>query len=219
MNTMIQSRSLPPSVRPRSVVAADVQALYDTADALVVSTRDTVEKTPDAAASVKEMASNVKSAFKSAVLGVDKLPTTAEEARQLALQALSAGLLAGALDGVIAFAAQSSPAPIPAPPASVAPNSIGDDIKADLEKLMQDLGRAASEAAAELKAVGPRALRLASRAQKKVGGVSVEQSKQFPNHPGTPIKAYQAYLAGLFAIGYGVSTNDAALTILADQKP
>lgn len=211
------------------------QDAYNMADKVILSAQTLLATGPDAETTIKGQASDVRTKFKDSVLSLTALPTTPEEARRAAMAALWAGLVAGALDGVIAFAAKSSPAPQPTPspapqpsptqagspaPAPAAPaNSVGDDIKQDLEKLMQDLGRAATEAAEQLKAAGPKVLQVASLTQKKIGGVAVNQCKQFPAHPNTPLRVYQSYQASLFAMGYGITINDSAITILANQTP
>ncbi len=84
---------------------------------------------------------------------------------------------------------------------------------------MNDLGKAAGEAADKLALLGPRALQLTSKGQKKAGALLVGQSDRFANSPNAPLLAYQTYLTTLFALGYGVSINDAALIVLAGEQP
>lgn len=224
---MMISSSLPkPTVcgRPH-VVADDIQKSYDDTDALIPTLQTMMSSDPNAAAALKQMAAEARAKFKESVLSINALPATAEEARKTALIALQAGLLAGALDGVITFAAASAPAPTPgpapAPPTGSAgsKSDVGDDIKADLEKLMQDLSKAAAQAAEKLEKVGPDVMRALSHGQKRVAAATVEQSQLFVGQKDTPVQAYQGYLAASFAMGYGIAVNDAAITVLANQKP
>lgn len=205
----------------------EIEPKYAQTDAVITAMRDVVEKSPVAATSLSDLATRVKNDFKDEVTGLAQIPTLADDCHKAALQALSAGLLAGALDGVVAFAAQQAPpappsgtpAPAPAAPAAAPKNQISEDLQKLLDDIAAELAKDAQSAKDELKALGPKALQLSALAQKKSAPYLVDQSDLFTKSPKTPLLAFQAYEATLFALGYGIAVNDAAITILANQTP
>lgn len=210
----------------KAAIAADIELAFDSTDKSFPDLLGFYTSSPKAKDAFCQVADYRRRAFEKRVLGINAVPETADQARKWAYTAMQAGLIAGAMDGVIAFAASSTPPPITVgsprsnrAPGALQPSDTSDDIKADLKKLMDDLSRAAQEAAERLKAEGPQAMRAFSRGQKRVAAELVEKSTLIGGHPHMPVKAWQACEAAAFGVGYTVAVNDAAIFILANQQP
>ncbi|MBM3463404.1 MAG: hypothetical protein FJX76_14995 [Armatimonadetes bacterium] len=169
----------------------------------------------------------VKDQFMQEVLGISALPALAEECHHAAIAALAAGLTAGAIDNVLLLTALNTPAPaVPPAPAPVAPTAppatnsgVTDELKEKLDALMAELAEAATKAQEQLKVLGPRALQATSYGQKRLASGLLDQAERFADHPNTPVSAYQAYLASMYALGHGIAANDVVLTVVANQAP
>ncbi len=205
----------PPSQPPQQPTTNE---LYEQVDAVLSTVNNSLNTDPTAKDDVQESSRFIKNQFSSFIKQTTTLPTQAEQARGAALMALSAGMMAGGLDALVLLAAdQGSQEANPTPPdtASNAPETIGQKIDEMLAKLQEQLAKSKEE----LKNTGKEALQKSSVAGKKVATAVVNKAPSFVNNKFTPVVAYQAYLAGVFALGYGLGATDAAIISVAGETP
>ncbi|MGE0495414.1 MAG: hypothetical protein AB7S38_39780 [Vulcanimicrobiota bacterium] len=145
-----------------------------------------------------------KQAFKTS-LGECKLPTSAEEARNLTLAAMQAGMMAGALDGAVLMAVNES---LTAEQPSGIPS---------FDEMMEELGKIWEQAKAALKELGVGALEQMSAGGRSVSAQAYDNAEMFVGREDVPVQAFQAYLSGAFAAGYATSAIDGVLLFKAGQ--
>lgn len=221
MNTRLytanQQQPAPPPQQPPAPPAPGVNDVYQAVDSILLVAKEAMSQNPEAREELKAQSSEVKSNFKQELVGLAALPQTSEDSRQLALNALAAGMLAGALDGaVLLHADAASQAAKPAAATEQQPDGIGEDIGKAVDKFFEDLQQKLAEAKEKLKTMGADALQSTSRHGKDLGGQLVDESDRLV---GAGKLQTQAYMASAFSLGYALGATDAAIVMVANQTP
>lgn len=210
-----QQPTPPPPQQPPAPELPTTEEIYSEVDGMLVMLDAMVKEDPAVGAELRQASSQVKADFADMVKNTSALPQAAEQAREAALMALAGGLVAGGLDGILLMAADGA-SQVAAPAAEQAePASIGEAIDRFIEELQASLQAAKQE----LIEAGKDALQEASAVGKTLGTAAVDESAGFVDAAYTPVLAYQSYLTGLFALGYGVGATDAAIITVAGEVP
>lgn len=214
INPRIYANQQQPPTPPAPPPTAE--EVYQAVDSILVAAKEAMSQNPEAKAQLREMSSEVKSGFKADLVGLSTLPQTAEDSRTLALNALAAGMLAGALDAaVILHADAASQAAKPAS-ASQSPEGIGEEIGKAVDKFFEELAQRLEEAKAQFKEMGADALQAASGHGKALGNQAVEESHRLV---GASKLETQGAMAGIFGLGYALGATDAAIVMVANEVP
>ena len=218
MNSITANRTFanqqPPAPPAPPPGAAEI---YQAVDDILVASKEAMNTNPDAREQLKAMSGEVKSAFKNDLTGLAALPQTAEDSRTLALNALAAGMLAGALDGAVLMHADAgSQAARPASVAGETPDGIGEDLGKAVDKFFEELQQRLEAAQEKLKAMGANALQSASAHGKGLGEKMIDESDRLV---GANKLQTQAFMASAFSLGYALGGTDAAIVMVANQTP
>ena len=220
MNTLTYKA---PGLALRSPVVADVppstppgpppelptldQLFSDSIDRIVTFEELVDSGEPNLKERFRSESTQTKRAFLDEVAGIDSLPTTVEQAQTATLQALSAGLMAGALDGAIVLSLRDSIEPL-----SPEQQSLDGAQKLDFEEQWRDIEEA-------LKRAGISALKTASHGLRVVADKEVDFAANFVDAHRLPPAVYRASLMSAFATGYASAAVDSALVLKADVPP
>lgn len=200
----------PPAPQPPTA-----EEVYQAVDALLIASKEAMQQDPAAREQLKQISSEVKTTFKADLTGLAEVPQTAEDCRMLALNALAAGMLAGALDGAVLMHADAA-SQVAAPRSQSNPEGIGEDIGKAIDRFFEELQQKLAEAVEKMKEVGADALQAASREGKEFGGQAVDESERLV---GANKLQAQAYMATVFGLGYAIGGTDAAIVMIANQVP
>lgn len=215
-----QVASFPPAealLRTRRADAAGARELYTDTDEFITQGSAMLAQDPERWTPVLDnMSTIVKDNFCSQLQQVDRVPPLAETCRDAALQALQAGLLAGAVDGTLLFVLHKdeamSASPVVRPSA---PTGEGLPSREQFDKRLHEI---LAGAATGLRDMGVWAVRNASELSKATGAEAVEQAGSIPD-AGLPRPAYQAFLLTCFMTGYAAAGLDSALIVGAGEQP
>lgn len=214
----------PPQTPAQAPPAPSVDEDYRRIDAFIPALSQIAETNPQQwSPQILAMSQATRGAFVAGLQETKEIPTTNETARLAVLTALQAGLLAGALDGVLVYTLKQNPFPeletlVPAQtqmtlPQLPDPGEIGDAIR-------ERLGEAWEQARELAETVGKEALHAGSGLAKAAGRKEIELVDQMVAYrDNLPPELYQAYLAEAFATGYTVSALDATLILQAGETP
>ncbi len=200
----------PPAPQPPTA-----DEVYQAVDALLIASKEAMQQDPAAREQLKQISSEVKATFKADLTGLAEVPQTAEDCRLLALNALAAGMLAGALDGAVLMHADAA-SQVAAPRSQSNPEGIGEDIGKAIDRFFEELQQKLAEAVEKMKEVGSDALQAASAQGKEFGSQAVDESERLV---GANKLQAQAYLATVFGLGYAIGGIDAAIVMIANQVP
>ncbi|MEW6283131.1 MAG: hypothetical protein AB1758_31245 [Candidatus Eremiobacterota bacterium] len=192
------------------------EPVYEAVDQLLIALEDQLKQDPTLSEQLRQASKDVKTGFKESIVNTTAIPETAEACREAALNALAAGLIAGALDGAILFHTDAA-SKAAAPPAE-GTEGIGEDIGKAIDKFLEELQQKFEQAKEELKRMGTEALQRGSAEGKALGATVVEEAGRFAGS-GAHNLQYQGYLAAAFGLGYAVGGTDAAIVMLTDQVP
>jgi hypothetical protein len=211
-----------------AALAPGVDQDYRRIDAFIPALSQMAETNPQQwSTHILQMSQATRTSFVNSLKEVKEIPTANEVARQAVLAALQAGLLAGALDGVLVYTLKQNPFPeleklVPAParqgtqPELAALPDLGEIGK----ELRERLEEAWDEARELAETLGKEALHTGSGLAKAGGRKAIEWvDKLVEYRDKVPTEVYQAYLAQAFATGYLVSALDATLILKAGETP
>lgn len=204
-------------MRARQADSAGARELYAEADEFIVQGSALLAQDPGRWTPVLEdMSTAVKANFLDNVRTTERVPKLSETCRDAAMQALQAGLLAGAIDATLMWVLngdaglQSSGLVRPAPAET--------EGLPDREQFEGRLDEILAGAAAGLRDMGPWAVRHASTMARDTGAEAVDQAGTIPDS-GLSKPAYQAFLLTCFTTGYSAAGLDATLIVGAGEKP
>ncbi|MEW6278690.1 MAG: hypothetical protein AB1758_08725 [Candidatus Eremiobacterota bacterium] len=188
--------------RPADTVGAET--LYTDTDTFIAEASDLLAEDPRRYRPVLEETSRlVQDSFHHQLTRTDKVPDAAT-CKQAALNALQAGLLAGAIDATILFILRQEEA-LSAQP-RVAPSQSGLPDRRQFARRTEEI---LAGAAGNLRDVGPWAIAGASRLAKNNGAEAVEQASGIPDAR-LDKESYRNYLLTCFMTGYSAAALSAA---------
>jgi len=220
MNAIRPLCNPPAPPAPAPPAATPTQEAFRLVDELILQLHPALEAQPELGQQLSQASSDAKDVFKNQVIATEHLPKLAEEGQRAVLAALSAGLIAGAMDGLVLLTAgQAAPQPAPAPPAPAPGTPTTSGIQENLEGFLRELAEDLAKAKEDLKGTGAEALQQLSSFSKGVAEAAVDNGGMYADVDHHVIEEYQGYLATAFGVGYGIGAVDAAIVAVAGQEP
>lgn len=177
------------------VERGDVLAALAMTEQVVMSSHERLQDGAVTAAVVTRASVARKQAFLDAVGAIEAIPRSLEVCQRAALDALSEGLLSGALDAAVAIS-------------TVLDASVPRGLRA-VPSCVRDLAMR-----------GVDAVQMSTRRQKRAAVHMIATAAAYPLLSCvSPVRSWRDFLSTVFAIGYGIASSDASLLLVAHERP